>query len=284
MSGWHDLFKLHQKSGKHQGGVSLIHWDPWYQENKQPGAADFVKMAEASCYYASSYCVMIVWTPWQAAPDFSKAFVDTGKWHLVNSMQYLIRTQNRIGRYGATGLKKNVTDAHMVLYHIDEGTSASMYTFNTTAVNDVYGNPQKDSNINGGYRWTSNIILDYDPPSVRSRLKDGDGTALRPQAEKSQWYMRLLLTAYTKPGQVVFDGMAGTFSMSLACCITGRKSVACDHDAKVFKPVSPAPFVIAIVSSVFPCPSCRLPLSDDFGPLGSQPYHDIRDGEVSFVQ
>jgi hypothetical protein len=199
---------------------------------------------------------MIVWTPWQSAGKFSKAFVDTTKWHMGKSLQVLVRKQNRIGRYGATGVKKNVTDYHMVLYHVgDHNTnSASDYTFNTTAVNDVYGNPAKDPTINGGYRWTSNVILEYDPPSSRARLKDDSGTALRPQAEKSQWYMRMLLTAYTKQGQVVFDGMAGTFSMSLACCITGRKSIACDHDVDVFKPVSPASFVIAVVSSCVSLP------------------------------
>ena len=242
-SGWHDLFKLHQKTGKFKGQVSLIHWDPWYQEHKQPERADFVKMAEASCYYASPYCVMIVWTPWQSTTKFSEAFVNTGKWHLSNALQVLLRKRNRIGRYGATGVKKNVTDYHMVLYHIGGDKAASSYTFNMTAVNAIYGDPSKNHTINGGYRWPSNIILDYIPPTSRTRLKDDDGTALRPQAEKSVWYMRLLLAAYTKPQQVVYDGMAGTFSMSLACCITGRKSIACEHEVDVFKHVSPASLV-----------------------------------------
>ncbi len=277
VSGWHDLFKLHQKTGKYKGELSLIHWDPWYQEAKQPEPAEFVRMAEASCYYASPYCVMIVWCPWQGAVKFSKAFVATGKWHLSKSLQVLIRRQNRIGRYGATGVKKNVTDFHMVLYHVGDGTQAADYTFNTTAVNAIYGNPAKDLSINGGYRWTSNVIMEYEPPSARTRLKDDEGTALRPQAEKSVWYNRLLLLAYTKPTQTVFDGMAGTFRMSLACCITGRRSIACDVDETIFKHVSSASFVIAVVSSFVPvsfmsfATRCRL-----FAPLGPRPSVDIR--------
>jgi len=259
--------------------VSLIHWDPWYQEAKQPDSAEFVRMAEASCYYASQYCVMIVWCPWQGAAKFSEAFVDTGKWHLSKSLQVLIRRLNRIGRYGATGVKKNVTDFHMVLYRVGDGNSyqAADYTFNTTAVNTIYGNPAKDRSINGGFRWTSNVIMEYEPPSARTRLKDDEGTALRPQAEKSVWYNRLLLTAYTKPSQIVLDGMAGTFSMSLACCITGRRSIACDVDAEIFKHVSSASFDIAVVSSFasvsFMSFATRYRL---FAPPGPRPSVDIR--------
>ena len=270
---------MHQKTGKFKGGVSLIHWDPWYQEGKQPEPAEFVRMAEASCYYASHYCVMIVWCPWLDGKKFSKAFVDTGKWHLSKSLQVLIRRQNRIGRYGATGVKKNVTDYYMVLYRVGDGNrcQAADYAFNTTAVNAIYGNPAKDSTINGGYRWTSNIILEYEPPSARTRLKDDEGNALRPQAEKSVWYNRLLLLAYTKPTQTVFDGMAGTFSMSLACCIAGRRSIACELDAKTFKYVSSASFVSAVVSSFasvsFMSFATRYRL---FGPLGLRPSVDIR--------
>ena len=249
-SGWHDLFKTHQKTGKHKKKVSFIQWDPWYEENRQPSVADFTRMAEASEYYAKRRCVMIVWFPWQHAEKFSKAFIVGNTWRMDKSPKTLIRKQSRIGRYGSPDVMKNVTDQHMVFYHVADDVERTEYNFNTAAVNIIFGNPQKDSTVNRGFRWTSNIIADYDPPHAWNRLEGDDGKPLRPRAEKSVWYNRMLLTGHTRPCDTVYDGMAGTFSMTLACTIANRISIACDEDADVFGPVRSLSLACLFLSSV----------------------------------
>lgn len=178
---------------------------------------------------------MVVWYPQLDMRKFAQAFMEKD-WTLDKSPVWLVRKLNRIGRFGAADHRKNVGDQHMVFYNTRK-LKQSEYQYNYVQVNNTYGDPQGDVRVNAGFRWISSLIWQYEPPHSWNRLKDDEGKAVRPQAEKSLWYCRMLLAAYTKPKDVVYDGMAGTFSMSLACILTDRTSIACEVDPEVFRHV-----------------------------------------------
>ena len=77
------------------------------------------------------------------------------------------------------------------------------------------------------------MFLDYEPPSARMRLRDGDGKELRINAEKSTLINEFLVDLFTPPGGVVWDMYAGSGSMAVACIKTDRYYVGTEIDNEI---------------------------------------------------
>jgi hypothetical protein len=200
-----------------------------------------MEMAKASTYYATHDCVMILWFPWEKAETFMKQFEESGEWQRDKCKKHLQREGNRAGRYGAPTQMKSVSDQHMIFYKknkADKHRIAANFVFNTAAVNAVFGDPVTHKHVNDGLRWIADSLGHYKPPTAAQRLKDDNGEVLRPCAEKSVSYMRLLIYAYTAEGDWIWDPMSATQSMTLACCITGRGCISAEMVALVFKHAS----------------------------------------------
>jgi hypothetical protein len=116
---WEDEYARHQITAKHKNTVRLIHFDPWYQDANCPTEQDFMKMAEASTYYARPDCVMIVWFPWQKAETFMKQFIASKEWECDKACKRLVRKASLAGRYGSMTQLKSVSDQHMIFYKKD---------------------------------------------------------------------------------------------------------------------------------------------------------------------
>jgi hypothetical protein len=198
-----------------------------------------------------------MWHPWQEAQRFMKPWLVSKNWKVDSYVKKVIRAPHKLGRGGGKNTMKGVSDQFMVLYRappkgkrkLDSDAWYDAYKLQKAALMEWFGDPlasqgngRFDSKqVNAGYSWSTDLILDYQPPWKKDRLRDDKGEDLRTGAEKSVKLMQHLLLSYTECGHthenrpVIWDPYGGTMTMGLACTMLGRVYVASEIDEKVHR-------------------------------------------------
>lgn len=80
--------------------------------------------------------------------------------------------------------------------------------------------------------WTPQSALPY-PRSVVKGPSDKQTSHLHP-TQKPVWLCERLVLTYTNPGEVVLDCCAGSASIGVACCRTGRRYIGIENEKQYY--------------------------------------------------
>jgi hypothetical protein len=107
-----------------------------------------------------------------------------------------------------------------------------------------------------------------------SLADDPSNKKLRPQEKSDDYYSRII-ECYSKSGDLVFDGFAGTFSCGVSCVKLHRKFIGVERDPEVFKPA------VARLFSEFAGTAKEIPLVNNKACAGCALFKELSQGFCS---
>jgi DNA modification methylase len=118
---------------------------------------------------------------------------------------------------------------------------------------------------------------EVEPESLADPSKKADDPSnkkLRPQEKSDDYYSRII-ECYSKSGDLVFDGFAGTFSCGVSCVKLHRKFIGVERDPEVFKPA------VARLFSEYAGKAKWIPLVNNKACAGCSLFKELSEGFCS---
>jgi 16S rRNA G966 N2-methylase RsmD len=241
-----DRMSVRWRNGKHEFSglvVDLVLADPWYGAKFQPTKTEQVQLRKLFDSISKDYTVFIIfgrhellhnhWTP-----VFEKHLAGSGvDYKIESSMFHVDRSPLRDKHTNNLSTWHSMCETALTVIRIPKpsGKGGKNTGESKAAPPKIFRFTPEFAKKYGKNGQPSNVYKDYEPPSARMRLRDGNGKELRNNAEKSTLLNEYLVDLFTPKQGTVFDLFAGTASMGVACIKTNRSYVGCEIDQDVHR-------------------------------------------------